>query len=98
MGLLTKKTKQSRVTGRDNLWILKLINNSNAVAGLNRNMNDLFGKDSDTILSKGLCVVCKGSRSLCGKTRCPLMVRLNSYLGMMSLVNGTHVDGASPHS
>ena len=26
-------------------------------------------------VKNGLCVICKGSRNLCGRSRCPLMAR-----------------------
>lgn len=46
----------------------------------------------------GLCVVCKGSRLLCGKTRCPILVKVNCYLRSVPLMNSEDVDGASPPS
>ena len=44
-----------------------------------------------------LCVVCKGSRMLCGKTRCPVMVRVNQFFRTAPLLS-EDVDGASPPS
>ncbi|MEM4704596.1 MAG: Nre family DNA repair protein [Candidatus Bathyarchaeia archaeon] len=45
----------------------------------------------------GLCVVCKGSRLLCGKTRCPIIIRANYYLRSAPLMT-EEIDGASPPS
>jgi hypothetical protein len=46
----------------------------------------------------GLCVVCKGSRLLCGKTRCPILVKVNYYLKSVPLMSSEDIDGASPPS
>lgn len=46
----------------------------------------------------GLCVVCKGSRLLCGKTRCPIIVKVNYYLKSIPLTCSEEIDGASPPS
>ncbi|MEM3731071.1 MAG: Nre family DNA repair protein [Candidatus Bathyarchaeia archaeon] len=48
--------------------------------------------------SSGLCVVCKGSRFLCGKTRCPIIVRANYFLKSMPLMQSEDIAGASPPS
>lgn len=46
----------------------------------------------------GLCVVCKGSRLLCGKTRCPILVKVNYYLKSVPLMQSEDISGASPPS
>lgn len=46
----------------------------------------------------GLCVVCKGSRLLCGKTRCPILVKVNYYLKSVPLMQSEDIAGASPPS
>ncbi len=48
--------------------------------------------------TSSLCVVCKGSRFLCGKTRCPIMVKVNYYLKSVSLMSSEDIVGASPPS
>ena len=45
-----------------------------------------------------LCVVCKGSRLLCGKTRCPILVKVKYFLKSVPLVNSEDIAGASPPS
>jgi len=45
-----------------------------------------------------LCVICKGSRLLCGKLRCPIMVKVNYYLKSIPLMNSEDIEGASPPS
>ncbi len=46
----------------------------------------------------GLCVVCKGSRRLCGKDRCPIIVKVNYYLKSVPLMSSEDISGASPPS
>jgi hypothetical protein len=45
-----------------------------------------------------LCVLCKGSRFLCGKTRCPIMVKVNYFLKSMPLMSTEDISGVSPPS
>jgi DNA repair protein NreA len=45
-----------------------------------------------------LCVVCKGSRFLCGKTRCPIMLKVNYFLKSVPLLASEDVAGFSPPS
>ena len=44
-----------------------------------------------------LCVLCKGSRFLCGKTRCPIMVKVNYFLKSVPLMT-EDIAGMSPPS
>jgi len=45
-----------------------------------------------------LCVICKGSRFLCGKTRCPIMLKVNYFLKSVPLMASEDVAGFSPPS
>jgi DNA repair protein NreA len=57
-----------------------------------------------TILKKekttttGLCGLCRGTKMLCGKDRCPVMVRFFSKSKIKPLLDTTHLGGASPPS
>ena len=51
-----------------------------------------------TTSKSGVCIKCKGSRFLCGKTRCPLLVRVNYFLKTIPLISGKEVSGVSPPS
>ena len=93
MKKLKKWTRKPRKTGKKNRWILKLIDNPEVAADLDYNKDYLLEK---AVTWKGLCVACKGSKFLCGKTRCPLVVRLKSYFRTMPLISGMDMDGASP--
>ena len=56
-----------------------------------------YGDMLRTQSKNALCVICKGSRMLCGKTRCPIMVRVNQFFRTAPLLS-ENVDGASPPS
>jgi len=45
-----------------------------------------------------LCVVCKGSKLLCGKPRCPVITRLLSTVRLWRRVKGLNIEGTSPPS
>jgi len=92
-----KKT-MTKPSGKENLWILQLLDNAGLAADLNYSADYLVAKASGVAWGKGLCVACKGGKFLCGKTRCPLLVRANFYLKTMPLIKGLDVDGASPPS
>lgn len=47
--------------------------------------------------SESLCIQCKGGKMLCGKTSCPLLLRIKSYATVTRSL-GTDIDGASPPS
>jgi hypothetical protein len=45
-----------------------------------------------------LCILCKGARALCGKTRCPILVKVNYFLKSVPLMASENIDGMSPPS
>lgn len=45
-----------------------------------------------------LCIICKGSRLLCGKVSCPVIARLASQLRIWRSIKGLTIDGSSPPS
>lgn len=47
-------------------------------------------------VKSGLCSICKGSRRLCGKDRCPLMIKFYSQQKTMPLMNLKDLEGCSP--
>jgi len=100
MRRLVEQSRKIRATpsGKENLWILQLLDNAGLAADLNYNADYLAAKALGVAWGKGLCVACKGGKFLCGKTRCPLLVRANFYLKTMPLIKGLDVDGASPPS
>jgi len=77
-----------------NIWLFEVLKDS----GLNA---DVCYDDSQVVVKASrscLCVICKGSRFLCGKTRCPIIVRANYFLRSVPLMQSEDIAGASPPS
>jgi hypothetical protein len=72
-------------------WLLNHVklNNNTAVAE-----NQIATRTSKS----SLCVLCKGSRYLCGKTRCPIMVKVHYFLKSVPLMSTEDISGVSPPS
>jgi hypothetical protein len=87
------ESNKTTIARKDNSWILELLDKSE-LADLNYNQRTLVTKASKS----GLCVVCKGSKFLCGKTRCPIIVRVNHFMKTASLIKKEDINGASPPS
>jgi hypothetical protein len=98
MGKIPRKSRTVSVAGKDLLWILDLIDNPAVVADLKHNADHFAAETAGVAWGRGLCVACKGARFLCGKPRCPLVVRLKNYFKTIPLMEGTAMDGASPPS
>ncbi|MGQ9530642.1 MAG: Nre family DNA repair protein [Candidatus Bathycorpusculaceae bacterium] len=77
-----------------NVWLLDILRDSNLGVEIKYDENLLVAKAS----SSGLCVACKGSRFLCGKTRCPIIVKANYFLKSVPLMQSEDIAGASPPS
>jgi len=87
-------TRKANDREGESLWILELLDKPGLAADLNYDKDYLLTKVS----SEGLCVACKGSKFLCGKTRCPVIVRANYFFRSIPLLQGVDIDGASPPS
>ncbi len=61
-----------------------------------------YSQDDSQIVARthqdSLCVICKGSRFLCGKTRCPIMVKVNYFMKSVPLMANEDIAGMSPPS
>jgi hypothetical protein len=77
-----------------NVWLLDLLKDSNLGSDIKYDEDLLLTKASGS----GLCVACKGSRFLCGKTRCPIIVKANYFLKSIPLMQSEDISGASPPS
>jgi len=80
---------QSSGVKADN-WLLDVIKHVNLSA--------LEQQISTRAQSNSVCVLCKGARMLCGKTRCPLMLKVNTFLKSVPLMSTEDIDGMSPPS
>jgi hypothetical protein len=76
------------------LDLANLIDEPKLIAELNPSDVNISYK----VPSGSLCVLCKGARMLCGKSRCPIIVRLSHYMRTLVKVKGLNLDGSSPPS
>ncbi len=72
-------------------WLLNYIKHSNNSTAEESQIVTRASQDS-------ICVICKGSRFLCGKTRCPIMVKVNYFLKSVPLMASEDITGVSPPS
>jgi hypothetical protein len=87
---MTLTQKPSSTASTDN-WLLGVIKQVNSAAIEENQITTRTRQNS-------LCVLCKGARNLCGKTRCPIMVKVNYYLRSVPLMSSEDISGASPPS
>ncbi len=71
-------------------WLIDIIKHVNREA-----LDQQIATNTKT---NSLCVLCKGARLLCGKTRCPIMVKVNYFLKSVPLMSSEAIDGMSPPS
>ena len=55
-------------------------------------MQSPFDKNADS----SICAFCKGSKMLCGKTRCPILVKFYAQMKTKKLIDSLRIDGSSP--
>jgi len=67
-----------------------------AVAAATQGFGALFDDDTQRAIANGLCVECRGAKLLCGKSRCPILVRYDGMMRSAPLVNRIDLAGASP--
>lgn len=53
-------------------------------------------ESGDTVVRNGLCNICKGTRKLCGKDRCPLMLKFYSQQRLLPKIDTKDIAGCSP--
>ena len=92
MSFLYRRGRGDRVS--PNVWLLDVLKDSGIASDIGYDEGQVVVRASRS----GLCVVCKGSRFLCGKTRCPIIVRANYFLKSVPLMQREDVAGASPPS
>ena len=93
-----RETGTSAPEEQDNQWILQMLSNNGQLGSASLKPEYLETKTKYRAWNSNTCVACKGGKFLCGKTRCPLLVRANYYLKSMPLIDKLDVDGASPPS
>lgn len=80
--------------GSPSVWVRDVLKNSSFASDVNYDEDLIIAKAS----KNGLCVACKGSKLLCGKTRCPIIVKVNYFLKSVPLMQSEDISGASPPS
>jgi hypothetical protein len=91
--VLDLSRKQTHVSS-SNVWLLDILKGSGVGSDVNYDESQIVAKASKS----GLCVICKGSKFLCGKTRCPIIVKANYFLKSVPLMQSEDIAGASPPS
>ena len=66
------------------------------MAGVPQDFGALFDADTRAAISSGLCIQCRGAKLLCGKSRCPILVRWDSMMKTAPMIDRFELDGASP--
>jgi DNA repair protein NreA len=84
-------TQKDNINANSANWLLDVIKQVNHAA-LDNNQISTRTRESS------LCVLCKGARNICGKTRCPILVKVNYYLKSVPLLSSEDINGASPPS
>jgi len=91
-GKVIGQMRKPKTSLNDNPWVLQLLDDPSLAADLNYSKDQLVTKTR----GNSLCATCKGGKFLCGKTRCPLVVRFRYYFRSAPLLQGTDLDGACP--
>jgi hypothetical protein len=84
---MTVHSPLQNVHGSDN-WLKDILNATKLAS-----TEQLVTRTSED----SLCVLCKGSKFLCGKTRCPIMLKVNYFLKSVPLMS-EDIAGMSPPS
>src|SRR2546423_13221940 len=61
-----------------------------------QDFGSLFDADTRAAISSGLCIQCRGAKLLCGKARCPILVRWDSLMKTAPMIDRVDLDGSSP--
>ena len=85
------ETRIVRMVKKKVPWTSHLISNVSVALDLN------VTSELSTIIPQGsVCTACKGARMLCGKSRCPIMAKVYSYLEVRDIFERENIDGSSP--
>jgi len=59
-------------------------------------LRQIFDADTQAAIASGLCIRCRGAKLLCGKDRCPILVRWDFMMRTAPMIDRTDIDGSSP--
>lgn len=83
---------------RDAASSKKMRSQSTSIAMKPTEFFDASAKATGSPIDGSLCVICKGAHRLCGKDRCPLMIKFYSQQRTRPLIDATDLAGSSPPS
>ncbi len=87
----TKRVKLVKKVRKVAPYLAPVVDGVEAAQDLDITMQTLSPDSSQT-----RCLVCKGGKLLCGKSSCPLLHRLYSFLKVKPLIDRTDLEGSSP--
>jgi len=73
-------------------WVGHIVNDEMLAGDLNIAQSDMEIQAHEG----SICLICRGSRMLCGKPRCPALLKLYSFVKVRSSVDSDRVLGSSP--
>lgn len=73
-------------------WIGHVINDEKLAEDFNINPSTV----EIQVRAGSMCLACRGGKLLCGKPRCPALLKLNSFIKVKNRVNSDHLVGSSP--
>ncbi|MEM2320726.1 MAG: Nre family DNA repair protein [Candidatus Bathyarchaeia archaeon] len=73
-------------------WLEHVINDEKIAGDINVRSLDIIVRFRD----KGLCLYCRGGKLLCGRPRCPALIRLFSFMKTKNLIETEAISGSSP--
>src|SRR5438094_7424479 len=56
----------------------------------------LFDAATRAAIASGFCLPCRGAKLICGKTRCPILVRWDFMMKTAPMIDRVEMDGSSP--
>jgi len=59
-------------------------------------LSRVFDADTQRAIAGGLCISCRGAKLLCGKARCPILVRWDFMMRTAPSIDRLELEGASP--
>ncbi len=61
-----------------------------------QDLRAIFDADTQQAIASGLCIECRGAKLLCGKARCPILVRYDFMMRTAPMIDRLDLEGSSP--